>query len=62
MFMLLWSKLFTKIGNQNLKWMSHHHVYALLENPDTLALEKIYLDLKHDACGHPYFIRSKTNK
>lgn len=62
MFMLLWSKLFTKIGNQNLKWMSHHHVYALLENPDTLALEKIYLDLKHDACGHPYFIRSKKNK
>lgn len=54
---MLWVTLFHKIGKQQLKFTQHNHVYALLENPKTHEVEKVYLNLKYDASGHPYFIR-----
>lgn len=54
---MLWSTLFHKIGKQQLKFTQHNHVYALLENPKTHEVEKVYLNLKYDASGHPYFVR-----
>lgn len=54
---MLWVTLFHKIEKQQLKFTQHNHVYALLENPKTHEVEKVYLNLKYDASGHPYFIR-----
>ena len=54
---MLWVTLFHKIGKQQLKFTQHNHVYALLENPKTHEVEKVYLNLKYDASGHPYFVR-----
>lgn len=54
---MLWATLFHKIGKQQLKFTQHNHVYALLENPKTYEVEKVYLNLKYDASGHPYFVR-----
>ena len=31
-------------------------VYALLSNPKTHRMEKVYLRLNYDASGHPYLI------
>ena len=60
---MLWITLFDKIGRQPIKHTQHHHVYALLENPKTHTVEKVYLDLRYDASGHPYFIkRNDTDK
>lgn len=58
---MLWSTLFHKIGKQQLKFTQHHHVYALLENPKTHEIEKVYLDIKYDASGHPYFIKQREH-
>lgn len=54
---MLWSTLFHKLGKQQLKYSQHNHVYALLENPKTHQKEKVYLLLKHNAAGHPYFVQ-----
>lgn len=61
---MLWSTLFHKLGKQQLKYSQHNHVYALLENPKTHQKEKVYLLLKHNAAGHPYFVQDfvKTEK
>lgn len=58
---MLWITLFNKIGKQPIKNTQHHHVYALLENPKTHNVEKVYLDLRYDASGHPYFIKKNDN-
>ena len=58
---MLWVTLFNKIGEQSMKYTQKHHVYALLENPKTHMVEKVYLDLKYDASGHPYFIKRKNH-
>ena len=58
---MLWVTLFHKIGKQQLKFTQHNHVYALLENPKTHEVEKVYLNLKYDASGHPYFIRDSKD-
>lgn len=58
---MLWITLFNKIGKQPIKNTQHHHVYALLENPKTHTVEKVYLDLQYDASGHPYFIKKNDN-
>lgn len=54
---MLWSTLFHKIGKQQLKYIQHNHVYALLENPKTHLKEKVYLLLKYNAMEHPYFVQ-----
>lgn len=54
---MLWSTLFHKIGKQQLKYTQRNHVYALLENPKTHQKEKVYLLLKYNAMGHPYFVQ-----
>ena len=58
---MLWATLFHKIGKQQLKFTQHNHVYALLENPKTREVEKVYLNLKYDASEHPYFIRDSKD-
>lgn len=58
---MLWSTLFHKIGNQQMKFTQHNHVYALLTNSQTHRMEKVYLELKYDAYGHPYLIQSQKN-
>jgi hypothetical protein len=32
-------------------------VYAMLENPKTHQKEKVFLLLKYNTSGHPYFVR-----
>lgn len=59
--LMLWITLFNKIGKQPIKNTQHHHVYALLENPKTHTVEKVYLDLRYDASRHPYFIKKNDN-
>lgn len=54
---MIWTTLFNKIGKQPIKWTAHNHVYALLENPKTHVIDKVYLRLNYDASGHPYFIK-----
>lgn len=56
---MLWTTLFHRIGKLPLKYTQRNHVYALLENPKTHRIEKVYLWLKYDAYGHPYFIADK---
>lgn len=58
---MLWKTLFNRIGKQPLKFTQHNHVYALLENPATHRMEKVWLELKYDAYGHPYLIQSRHN-
>ena len=54
---MLWSTLFHKIGKQQLKYSQDNHAYARLENPKTHQKEKVYLLLKYNAMGHPYFVQ-----
>lgn len=56
---MLWSTLFNRIGKQPLRFTQHNHVYALLENPETYKLEKIWLDIKYDAKGQPYLVKTE---
>lgn len=58
---MLWSTLFHKIGKQPLKVTQHSHVYALLCNPKTHEMEKVWLELKYDASGHPYLIKQRDD-
>ena len=58
---MLWATLFHKFGKQNMRFCERHHVYAVLENPKTHRTEKVYLLLKYDSSGHPYFVRSYEN-
>lgn len=58
---MLWVTLFHKIGKQQLKFTQHNHVYALLENPKTHEVEKVYLNLKYDASGiHILYVIIRT--
>ena len=54
---MLYSSLHNKIGKQAIRYTQHNHVYALLENPRTGKLEKVYLILKYDAKGQPYLVK-----
>ena len=54
---MLWSTLFHKIRKQPAKYMHNNHVFALLANTKTHKVEKVYLILKYDASGHPYFVK-----
>ena len=56
---MLWSTLFFRLGKQQMRYMQKHHAYALLYNPKTHALDKVYLALKFDNSGHPYFAREE---
>lgn len=53
---MLWITLWNKIGKQPLKLTKHAPVYALLSNPKTHRMEKVYLRLNYDTSGHPYLI------
>lgn len=57
-----WITLFNKIGRQPMKRMNTQPVYALLENPKTHRMEKVYLDLNFSQCGDPYLIRQKKSE
>ncbi len=54
---MLWSTLYNKIGKQPLRNMQRNQVYAILKNPKTHQKEKVFLLLKYDTSGHPYFVR-----
>lgn len=54
---MFWNTLFDKIGKQSIKYCRQNQVYALLENAKTGRLEQVFLTIKYDAKGHPYFIR-----
>ena len=54
---MLWSTLYNKIGKQPLRNTQRNQVYAILENPKTHQKEKVFLLLKYDTSGHPYFVR-----
>lgn len=56
---MLWTALYNKIGRQPIKKTNKHHVYALLENPKTHQMEPIWLELKFDNQGNPYFVKSR---
>ena len=58
---MLWTTLFNKIGKQPLKNTQHSHIYAVLENKKTHKYDRVYLDLKFDAYGKPYFVESRKN-
>ena len=36
-------------------------IYALLDNPKTHRTEKVYLKLKYDSHGYPYFVPRYEN-
>ena len=59
---MLWSTLYRKLGKQPMKTTQHYHVHALLANPKTHRMEKVYLDLKFDASGHPYLVERKNDE
>lgn len=54
---MLWSTLYNKIGKQPLWNTQRNQVYAMLENPKTHQKEKVFLLLKYNTSGHPYFVR-----
>lgn len=54
---MLWSTLYNKIGKQPLRNTQRNQVYAILENPKTHQKEKVFLLLKYNTSGHPYFVR-----
>ena len=54
---MLWSTLYKKIGKQPLRNTQRNQVYAMLENPKTHQKEKVFLLLKYNTSGHPYFVR-----
>ena len=54
---MLWSTLYNKIGKQPLRNTQRNQVCAMLENPKTHQKEKVFLLLKYNTSGHPYFVR-----
>lgn len=56
---MLWSTLWRKIGKQPLSFSQHNHVYAVLLNEYSGRYEKVYLNIKYDAKGHPYFVKAE---
>lgn len=57
-----WITLFNKIGRQPMKRINSQLVYALLENPKSHRMERVYLDLNFSQCGDPYLIRQKKSE
>lgn len=41
--------------------LSASQIYALLDNPKTHRTEKVYLKLKYDSHGYPYFVPRDEN-
>ena len=56
---MLWSTLWRKIGKQPLSFSQHNHVYAVLLNEYSGKYEKVYLNIKYDAKGHPYLVKAE---
>ena len=54
---MLWTVLFQKLKRQPPK---ASQIYALLDNPKTHRTEKVYLKLKYDSHGYPYFVPSEN--
>ena len=55
---MLWTLLFQKLKRQPPK---ASQIYALLDNPKTHRTEKVYLKLKYDSHGYPYFVPIDEN-
>ena len=55
---MLWTVLFQKLKRQPPK---ASQIYALLDNPKTHRTEKVYLKLKYDSHGYPYFVPRDEN-
>ena len=55
---MLWTVLFQKLKRQPPK---ASQIYALLDNPKTHRTEKVYLKLKYDSHGYPYFVPIDEN-
>lgn len=53
-----WTVLFQKLKRQPPK---ASQIYALLDNPKTHRTEKVYLKLKYDSHGYPYFVPRDEN-
>ena len=56
---MLWSALWRKIGKQPLSFSQHNRVYDVLLNEYSGKYEKVYLDIKYDTKGHPYFVKAE---
>lgn len=57
---MFWQSLLHRIERLSYNTTNHYPVYAILENPKTHTVEKVFLDMKLDASGHPYFIRKTS--
>lgn len=55
---MLWETLKHRMDILPGKSLRDRHVYALLQNPNTHLMEKVYLDLKFDVKGQPYLVKS----
>lgn len=53
---MLWITLFSKIGKLPIKQTQHSHVYAVIQDSRSNKYNKVYLCLKYDAFGRPYFV------
>ena len=55
-----WSTMLQRAATKaNNSYMAQHHVYASLYNSQTGKWERIYLTLKTDKLGRPYFIEDE---
>ena len=54
---MLWATLYNKLGRQPMKITQKQHVNAILQNPATKTLDTVFLELKFDTQGNPYFIQ-----
>lgn len=50
---MLWSTLYHKIGKQPLAFTQHNHIEAVIDG------QRIVLELKYDAKGLPYLVKSE---
>ena len=49
---MLWTTLHNRISRQPLAFTAHNHVEAVIDD------KRIRLELKYDAKGRPYFVKS----
>lgn len=59
---MLWVTLFSKISKLPIRHMSRSHVYAVLQDSRSYKYNKVYLCLKFDAFGRPYFVEDPKKK
>lgn len=53
---MLWKTLINHISKVRPAVTNYEHVYLLSMNKKTNKLEKVYLVIKYDAKGKPYFV------